>query len=234
VSALPRRIADIQVLRGLAVSAVFTQHYASWFPLKVAGSSLTFDFLWIGVDLFFVISGFLIVTKLLAYEQDAPLTVFKSFLACAVSTAFTSRRFLGADRFVRVAWVWLAHRCVIHSDRLGRSGFPHRGFQSLLVSVLPQLSSRQPLRREGTLWSVLEPLIRGAVLPNGICLPPAWVSEAISDLADRSLHMEPDDGLDFALVTRMGIETIWLGSWKRAGIHVLEMAWLIRKSDGGV
>ncbi|TLX16787.1 acyltransferase [Rhizobium sp. MHM7A] len=79
MSVIPSRIADIQVLRGIAVSAVFIQHYASWFPLRVADSSMKLNFLWIGVDLFFVISGFLIVSKLLTYERDAPLTVFKSF-----------------------------------------------------------------------------------------------------------------------------------------------------------
>lgn len=80
MSAISSRIADIQVLRGIAVSAVFIQHYASWFPLKVAASSMKLNFLWIGVDLFFVISGFLIVSKLLTYyERGSPWTVFKSF-----------------------------------------------------------------------------------------------------------------------------------------------------------
>lgn len=40
---------------------------------------MTLDFLWIGVDLFFVISGFLIVSKLLAYERNDPWATFKLF-----------------------------------------------------------------------------------------------------------------------------------------------------------
>lgn len=79
MSLLPNKIADIQVLRGLAVSAVFIQHYASWFPLVAEGSSVQLNFFWIGVDLFFVISGFLIVTKLLSYDRCDPWPVFKNF-----------------------------------------------------------------------------------------------------------------------------------------------------------
>jgi peptidoglycan/LPS O-acetylase OafA/YrhL len=113
VSVIPHRIADIQVLRGIAVSAVFIQHYTSWFPLKVTNSSLELDFLWIGVDLFFVISGFLIVSKLLAYERIDPWTVFRSFWLSRF------RRLLPAAAFwamigsvASLSFVWLEGRSI--------------------------------------------------------------------------------------------------------------------------
>jgi peptidoglycan/LPS O-acetylase OafA/YrhL len=79
VASIPNRKADIQVLRGIAVSAVFIQHYASWFPIDGEGSSLKLNFFWIGVDLFFVISGFLIVTKLLECDRSSPWSELKTF-----------------------------------------------------------------------------------------------------------------------------------------------------------
>lgn len=111
--ATDRRIADIQVLRGIAVSAVFIQHYASWFPLKVASSSMKLDFLWIGVDLFFVISGFLIVSKLLTYDRNAPSSALRSFWAARF------RRLLPAAAFwaligivISFSVAWLDNRSV--------------------------------------------------------------------------------------------------------------------------
>jgi peptidoglycan/LPS O-acetylase OafA/YrhL len=52
------RIKELDGLRGLAVLAVINQHYLSWFP--ATGSHLG----WLGVDLFFILSGFLITTIL--------------------------------------------------------------------------------------------------------------------------------------------------------------------------
>jgi len=53
------RIKELDGLRGIAVLAVMGEHYMSWLP--AIGS----QFGWLGVDLFFILSGFLITSILL-------------------------------------------------------------------------------------------------------------------------------------------------------------------------
>jgi peptidoglycan/LPS O-acetylase OafA/YrhL len=53
------RIRELDGLRGIAVLAVISEHYMNWLPLS--GSR----FGWLGVDLFFILSGFLITSILL-------------------------------------------------------------------------------------------------------------------------------------------------------------------------
>src|SRR5579862_1986494 len=57
--AIPKvRIKELDGLRGIAVLAVIDLHYLGWLP--IAGSAYG----WLGVDLFFVLSGFLITSIL--------------------------------------------------------------------------------------------------------------------------------------------------------------------------
>ncbi len=96
---------DIQGLRALAVLAVIADHLLAW----PAGG-------FVGVDVFFVISGFLITGVLLReYERDAHIS-FRNFYRRRVkrivpaaalvvlTTAAVSFVVLGHDRFVKVAW----------------------------------------------------------------------------------------------------------------------------------
>lgn len=53
------RFKELDGLRGIAVLAVMAQHYLSWLPATGAGHG------WLGVDLFFVLSGFLITSILI-------------------------------------------------------------------------------------------------------------------------------------------------------------------------
>ena len=111
--AADRRIADIQVLRGIAVSAVFIQHYASWFPLEVANNSMKLDFLWIGVDLFFVISGFLIVSKLLAHDHNAPSVAFRRFWSARFHRLLPAAAFWALIGFIlSLSFAWLDDRSI--------------------------------------------------------------------------------------------------------------------------
>jgi len=53
------RILELDGLRGIAVMAVIMQHYLSWLPQIGSANG------WLGVDLFFILSGFLITSILL-------------------------------------------------------------------------------------------------------------------------------------------------------------------------
>ncbi|SNS53029.1 acyltransferase family protein [Pseudomonas segetis] len=99
MNAATQKIAEIEVLRGLAVLGVLFHHVSGnlvssnleW--LEALMSQLQ---LWWGVDLFFVISGFVIARQLLpALQQSA---------ARPVIVAFWIRR---AFRLLPSAWLWL-------------------------------------------------------------------------------------------------------------------------------
>lgn len=67
------RIRELDGLRGLAVLAVIDRHYLDWYPRAGSG------FGWLGVDLFFVLSGFLITSILLGLREKEHY--FKIFYA---------------------------------------------------------------------------------------------------------------------------------------------------------
>lgn len=97
------KIQDIEVLRGVAVLAVLIHHVKenlfSWvvMPLEPTGLSLQ---LWWGVDLFFVVSGFVITRSLLPTLRAATETR----LYWRASLQFWIRR---AWRLLPTAWLWL-------------------------------------------------------------------------------------------------------------------------------
>jgi peptidoglycan/LPS O-acetylase OafA/YrhL len=65
------RILELDGLRGIAVLAVITEHYLSWLPQIGSENG------WLGVDLFFILSGFLITSILLNLrEKEHYFSVF--------------------------------------------------------------------------------------------------------------------------------------------------------------
>lgn len=70
---LKMRIRELDGLRGIAVLAVIDRHYFDWYPRT--GSAYG----WLGVDLFFVLSGFLITSILLGLREKEHY--FKIFYA---------------------------------------------------------------------------------------------------------------------------------------------------------
>jgi len=103
-SAAHRRIEDIQVLRAAAITCVLVQH-SLWnlvFNVKWLEHGLAHAPLWCGVDLFFVVSGFVITHSLLP-----KLNAVKH--AGAVLRSFWIRR---AFRLWPAAWFWLAFMLV--------------------------------------------------------------------------------------------------------------------------
>jgi peptidoglycan/LPS O-acetylase OafA/YrhL len=99
-----KKISDIEVLRGIAVIFVCIEHLNM--NLIRWGSVILSDFfswtgMWSGVDLFFVISGFVIARDLIPRLQDG--TSKQDFYKIAVP--FWIRRIW---RLVPSAWLWLA------------------------------------------------------------------------------------------------------------------------------
>ena len=128
-----RRIADIELLRGLAVVMVLIEHL----PLNlVTWHSATLELLsrtwhgWPGVDLFFVISGFVIGRSLLPMLSDAdPLQFLNNTLA------FWTRR---AWRLLPSAWLWLVIP-LLASMFFNRSGLfdtPLVNYRGLVAGLL--------------------------------------------------------------------------------------------------
>lgn len=69
----PGRIPELDGLRAMAVLMVIADHYFSWIPYSGA------RFGWLGVDLFFILSGFLITTILLGLRDKEEY--FRTFYA---------------------------------------------------------------------------------------------------------------------------------------------------------
>ncbi len=98
------RIADIEMLRGIAVIFVLIEHARiNLFPWVDEGNSRFYAYFgfWTGVDLFFSISGFVIARSLLPILETKTDTT--AFFNAAV--AFWVRR---AWRLLPSAWLWLA------------------------------------------------------------------------------------------------------------------------------
>jgi peptidoglycan/LPS O-acetylase OafA/YrhL len=74
----PEHIPELDGLRGCAIAAVLIYHFSNELP-KIPGVGLLIHFGWSGVDLFFVLSGFLI-TRILVKTRTRP-GFFKNFYA---------------------------------------------------------------------------------------------------------------------------------------------------------
>lgn len=129
-----RRIADIEVLRALAVSMVLYEHMplnlVFWHSEALWGVS-AFLRGWVGVDLFFAISGFVIARSLLPIlvnERDTTTFVLQT-------ARFWLRR---AWRLLPTAWLWLVVPlllCVVW-NRSGVLYDVRANFAALVASVM--------------------------------------------------------------------------------------------------
>lgn len=83
--AKPEHIPELDGLRGCAIAAVLIYHFSNQLP-RIPGIGLLIHFGWSGVDLFFVLSGFLI-TRILAKTRTHP-GFFRNFYARRVLRIF--------------------------------------------------------------------------------------------------------------------------------------------------
>jgi peptidoglycan/LPS O-acetylase OafA/YrhL len=89
------RIKELDGLRGIAVLAVIHYHYFGWLPITGA------EYGWLGVDLFFVLSGFLISSILLELrDKERYFTIFYSRRALRIFPPY----FLGLLIYLSVAF----------------------------------------------------------------------------------------------------------------------------------
>jgi peptidoglycan/LPS O-acetylase OafA/YrhL len=94
---LTRRLNGLDHLRALAISYVFIYHYAVLFKHPAWLGPLA-DFGWSGVDLFFVLSGFLIGGQLLGRVCQRPGNFHKRVLCSTILEDHA--RILGGSRIL--------------------------------------------------------------------------------------------------------------------------------------
>ena len=131
------RFENINLLRAFAATAVVVYHVieiGKWTTFPVAGPLLTFRIGWIGVDLFFVISGFVITYSALALYQRNPVEFNRRYWFRRLSRIVPLYVLTGAiwialfspDFFSMPArqWTWqlLTHLTFTHSFWLGTFG----------------------------------------------------------------------------------------------------------------
>lgn len=144
-----KRLPALDGLRGIAILAVFAYHYAGGLPNKVSSGpihllGMLFAFGWSGVDLFFVLSGFLITGILYDTQRDSHY--YKNFYARRVLRIFPpfyllALIYLLLTPLVGAHWRW------IHLSYLVYLGFP-------FALIWPTLMQVSPLVLTNHLWSL--------------------------------------------------------------------------------
>lgn len=114
------KISEIDGLRALAALSVFANHALIWTLVRATGSG------WIGVDLFFVISGYLI-TSILLGMRDSP-KYFKNFYmrrTLRIFPPYYALFFLCLlcgllDHNYQVSWCWRLRLCSTGPEPINR------------------------------------------------------------------------------------------------------------------
>jgi peptidoglycan/LPS O-acetylase OafA/YrhL len=144
-----KRLPALDGLRGIAILAVFTYHYAGGLPNKVSSGpihllGMVFAFGWSGVDLFFVLSGFLITGILYDTQRDSHY--YKNFYARRVLRIFPpfyllALIYLLLTPLVGAHWRWIQLSYLVYL------GFP-------FALIWPTLMQVSPLVLTNHLWSL--------------------------------------------------------------------------------
>jgi peptidoglycan/LPS O-acetylase OafA/YrhL len=154
------RIKELDGLRGIAVLAVMNDHYMSWLP--IVGS----QFGWLGVDLFFVLSGFLITSILLGLREKEHY--FKNFYARRALRIFPPY-FLGVFVYLGVScergrpgtWgLWMQYIFYYTSMRLGQPSQLHAVPPIVPPVVVLGLAVLWSLSVEEIYYTIWAPVVR--------------------------------------------------------------------------
>jgi peptidoglycan/LPS O-acetylase OafA/YrhL len=134
-----KRLPALDGLRGIAILAVFFYHYAGGLPDRVPSGPLhllgmVFAFGWSGVDLFFVLSGFLITGIL--YDTQSDPRYYRNFYVRRVLRILPPFYFLALIYLVLTPLVG-AHWRWIHLSYLFYLGFPFALIWPTLMQVSP-------------------------------------------------------------------------------------------------
>ena len=125
-AAAPARFDNVNLLRAFAALAVVVYHvieHSKWTAYPTEGPLVTFRIGWIGVDLFFVISGFVITYSALALWRAEPAAFQRRYWARRISRIVPLYVLTMAAWIVLVApahspreWAWqlFAHLTFIH------------------------------------------------------------------------------------------------------------------------
>lgn len=180
----PRRIADIEVLRAIAVLLVLDEHaplnLVFWHS-RLLDLQLVYFRGWVGVDLFFAISGFVIARSLLPELRGCRGRF--AFLAAALR--FWTRR---AWRLLPAAWLWLAIPLVAVAlfNRSGAFGPFQASYEAAVAAVLQVANFRlaeafgtRPTGVSFAYWSLSLEEQFYLVLPVAAFLLRRWLTPAL-------------------------------------------------------
>lgn len=144
-----KRLPALDGLRGIAILAVFFYHYAAGLADRAPSGALhalgmIFAFGWSGVDLFFVLSGFLITGIL--YDTQGDPRYYRNFYGRRVLRIFPPFYLLALIYLLLTPFVG-AHWRLIHISYLLYLGFP-------FALIWPSLMQISPLVLTAHLWSL--------------------------------------------------------------------------------
>jgi len=154
------RIKELDGLRGIAVLAVISEHYLSWLPSASARCG------WLGVDLFFVLSGFLITSILLDLrKRERYFSVFYARRALRIFPPY----FLGILIYLTVCLaagepgslaLWLRYLLYYSSLLVGQAHEITANHVSIPIVAVLGLSVLWSLSVEEIYYTIWAPVVR--------------------------------------------------------------------------
>lgn len=116
---MEKRIFNLDLLRGVAIIWVVLSHLS--FTILPKSFKVIFGPGWVGVDLFFVISGFVVTRSYLSFIANETDQLMKLRNRITVNILYLLRRFI---RLQPIAWLWVLLP-IIYSSYLKMKGYPN-------------------------------------------------------------------------------------------------------------
>ncbi len=230
---LKARNSDIELLRGIAVIYVVVHHaYNNLIPWRTPELNLIFGYFggWSGVDLFFVISGFVIARSLLP-SLDACATREQYWVT---SIAFWIRRYW---RLLPSAWFWIGIvlLCCLFFNSSGAFGSFKANFEGGLSAMLQvaNLHLAATFASPGGngalfhMWSLSLEEQFYLLLPFLVLLSGRWLPYVLGALVMMQLMSSRSGLYEMMLRTDGILMGVMLALFSRANLyHLIEPSWL--------